>query len=150
MVENFTETPISNKATFSEPNLLHFINKLIDDNLEFELPCEMKFSLHITIISNDGNIYDCISYLISQLFNGKKTQENECGLNRYLKLKRNFTSNTFCVIDEKLLADPTPDELKCSKYYFTILKFDDEDYLIHKIKGDSISWNLIEEAIQSS
>jgi exosome complex RNA-binding protein Rrp42 (RNase PH superfamily) len=154
-VENLSESPLSSSSgkltsSYSEPNLLHFINKLIEDNLELEIPVPLRFSLHISIINSDGNIYDCISHLISNLFSGKLTKENECGLNRYLKLKRNFISNTFCIIEDKLILDPTAEEVNYSTYYFSVVNFYDGkqgEYIIHKIKGDSINFGLLEEAM---
>lgn len=149
---SFTSSSSSGKlaSSYSEPNLLHFINKLIEDNLELEVPVPLRFSLHISIINSDGNIYDCIAYLISNLFSGKLTKANECGLNRYLKLKRNFISNTFCIIGDKLILDPTAEEVKYSNYYFSVLNFNDGkqgEYIIHKIKGDSISFGILEDAM---
>ena len=154
IVENLAESSIniSNKSTYSysEPNLLHFMNKLIENNLEFEIPAPLKFSLHISIINSDGNIYDCISYLIHNLFSGKINKENECGLNKYIKLKRNFVSNTFCVLGDKLILDPSAEEVVYSSYYFSVIKFEDGkegEYIVHKIKGDTINFGLVEEAM---
>ncbi len=107
----------------------------------------MKFSLHLTIINSDGNIYDCIAHLISNLFSGILTKENECALNRYIKLKKRISSNTFCTIGDKLLADPTCEEAKISKYYFSIIKYEDDQFIVHKIKGDSVEWSQLQQAI---
>ncbi len=40
-----------------------------------------------------------------------------------LKIKNKFVTNTFCVIDEKLILDPTEDEVSISDYYFSNINF---------------------------
>ena len=104
--------------------------------------------MYITNVNCDGNIYDCIAYLILNLFSGVLTVENELSLSRYIKIKRKFTSNTFCVIDDKLIADPTHDEFINCNYYFTLVKFEGEEFIIHKGKGDLIKRNILEEAFR--
>jgi exosome complex RNA-binding protein Rrp42 (RNase PH superfamily) len=110
----------------------------------------MRFSLHLTIINSDGNIYDCISHLIANLFSGQLERNNEFSLNRYMKLKRNVSTSTFCIIGDKLILDPTNDEVSICNFYFSIIKYGDEDYLFHKIKGDSAHWAILQEAFRLS
>lgn len=150
VVEKLADNSPIAKPGHAETNLTNFINKLIDNNLEYDIPSPFQFCLHITIINNDGNIYDCIASLISNLFSGVLAKENECALNRYVKLKRPFKTNTFCVINDKLIVDPSLSELNISSYYFTIIRFDEDEYIIHKINGDSISMDLLEEALNFS
>jgi exosome complex RNA-binding protein Rrp42 (RNase PH superfamily) len=118
----------------------------VKNNLEFCIPCPYKFSLHISIINSDGNVYDLIAHLISNLFSGELTKENEHSLRRYIKLKKKFSTNTFCLIDDKLLIDPTSDEVYSSNFYFSLIKFENEEFIIHKIKGDSANWSYIKSA----
>lgn len=128
--------------------MLNFIHKLIENNLEFQIPNTLEFTLYITNVNCDGNIYDCIAYLILNLLSGDATPGNELSLARYFKLKKKFTSNTFCVIDDKLISDPTHEEFRNCSYYFTLVKFEEDEFIIHKGKGDLLKKELLEEAFQ--
>lgn len=130
---------------------------MIKNNLKFELPNQLKFTLHISIINYDGNIYDCIAYAIQNLFSDiyKKKDQLDLCLARYISLEHQFTCNTFCVIENKLILDPTTEEVSISSFYFSVLKkictaksnnIEDEEYFVHKIKGESINFKLLEKA----
>ena len=103
-----------------------------------------SLTLHITIINNDGNIYDCIAHLILNMFKGGELNTNL--LNSRVKLKNKFSTNSFCVVEDKLISDPTSDEVKISHYYFNIIKNDTGEFLLHKISGESIKLDLLEES----
>jgi exosome complex RNA-binding protein Rrp42 (RNase PH superfamily) len=134
------------KVTYSVVNITAFINKLIHYNLNFELPFPSNFTLFITILNLDGNIYDCISNLISNMFKGANIQEGDTCLNRHISLKKKFVTNTFCIIEDKLILDPTQEEAEISNFYFTLIKFESDEFFIHKIKGGAINVQLLEEA----
>lgn len=58
------------------------------------------------------------------------------------------------VIDNKLIADPTIDEVQVSSYYFSVIKFEDGSIeminlacLVHKISGDLINSVQLLQAI---
>jgi hypothetical protein len=64
-------------------------------------------------------------------------------------VKRNLNSQTFCVIEGKLISDPTNEEVSSSNYYFSIIKFlESEEFLIHKISGDVLNVQLLKQAIK--
>ncbi len=71
--------------------------------------------------------------------------DNDC-LNKYISVKRKFKTTTFCVINDKLVTDPNQAEVDISSYYFSIIKFDDDEYMINKINGSSLSTELLDEA----
>ncbi len=123
---------------------------MVKNELEMEIPCPMRFSLHLTIINSDGNIYDCISHLIANLFSDHNQFSQ--ALNRYIKLKQKVSTSTFCIIGDKLISDPTFDEVSISNFYFSIIKFGQENpsFKFHKIKGDSADWTLLQEAFRLS
>ncbi len=57
-------------------------------------------------------------------------------------------TNTFCVVEDNLLLDPTSDEVAISNYYFSVILFDDDgricfnlEYMINKNRGDLIRNN---------
>jgi len=116
--------------------------------LEFQIPNTLEFTLFITNVNCDGNIYDCIAYLILNLFSGEATPANDLSLARYFRLKKKFSSNTFCVIEDKLILDPTHEEFRNCSYYFTLVKFEGDEFIIHKGKGDLIKKELLEEAFK--
>lgn len=116
--------------------------------MEYQLPNTLEFTLYITNVNCDGNIYDCIAHLLLNMFSGELNSENELSLTRHLRLKNKFVSNTFCVIDDKLISDPTHDEFRNCSYYFTLVKFEDEEFIFHKVKGDLLKKELLEEAFK--
>lgn len=63
---------------------------------------------------------------------------------------KKVSSYTFCIVDDKLLLDPTNEEVNASSYYFSIIKFEKEEkkpeFLIHKISGDVIKSSILKEA----
>lgn len=59
--------------TFSEINTQNYINKFLENNIEYSNKSQTDYTLHIKIINNDGNINDCISYLIFNLFTSDNT-----------------------------------------------------------------------------
>jgi exosome complex RNA-binding protein Rrp42 (RNase PH superfamily) len=44
-------------------------------------------------------------------------------------MKRNLKTNTYSVIDDNLIIDPTADEVAISNYYFSVILFDDDGTL---------------------
>ena len=48
-----------------------------------------------------------------------------------MKIKTKFITNTFCCIEEKLIVDPTEDEVSVSDYYFTNINFENDESKIY-------------------
>jgi hypothetical protein len=72
---------------------MNFIYKIIENNLELEIPSDYEFTIHLKIINSDGNLYDTISHLLMSLFsNAEYRNRNSDYLNKVktlIKLIRN-------------------------------------------------------------
>jgi hypothetical protein len=50
--------------------MLSFINKFIDNNVEYTDMSE--YTIYLKIINKDGNLYDTVAYLINKMLSGNE------------------------------------------------------------------------------
>ena len=67
-------------------------------------------------------------------------------------MKSEVKSHTMCLIGDKLVLDPTEDEVSISDFYFSNIKFNNDEskiyflnilVLMYKIKGESINSDML-------
>lgn len=127
----------------STENIKSFINKIIKNNIKYksdEIKNKNKrYELYITIQSVDGNIYEVIANSLVKMF----SEEN----NIDLVFKNKFVSKTICFINKVLLFDPIKQEFEQADFICNIIKYDDKKFMIYKIGGTSIPFDLLKEAV---
>ena len=139
ILDNFESSKQENNYSLN-----NYINQILKDNIK---PINVRgknrlYTLYITIESIDGNIYDTIGLSIQKFF--------EKGNEFNIELINEYTTNTICFIDDKMLMDPSQNELDLSTFTFNVIKFSDNKYYINKIKGNFQKWNLIKNIIENS
>ncbi len=138
ILENFESSKQENNYS-----LKNYVNQIIKDNINpiNESAKNKLYTLYITIESIDGNIYDTIGLSIQKFF--------EKGNEFNIELIKEYTTNTICFIDDKMLMDPSQNELDLSTFSFNIIKFSDNKYYINKIIGNFLKWNSIKYIIEN-
>ena len=139
ILDNFESSKQENNYSLN-----NYINQILKDNIK---PINVRgknrlYTLYITIESIDGNIYDTIGLCIQKFF--------ETGNEFNIELIKDYSTRTVCFIDDKILMDPSQNELDLSTFTFNIIKFSDNKYYINKIKGNFQKWNLIKNIIENS
>lgn len=128
-----------------ESELLAFTDALLRDNIDFVSPGD--YTLHIRFLMMDGNIYDTVSFLLSNFFSSNKLQVVSFFLNQKLKLKDTFRTTTFSQICKSVVIDPTQDEIDISSSVFNVINFSSGKFVLHKIKGGTISFENLKSII---
>ena len=139
ILDNFESSKQENNYSLN-----NYINQILKDNIK---PVNVRgknrlYTLYITIESIDGNIYDTIGLSIQKFF--------ETGNEFNIVLIKDYSTRTVCFIDDKILMDPSQNELDLSTFTFNVIKFSDNKYYINKIKGNFQKWNLIKNIIENS
>ena len=138
ILENFESSKQENNYS-----LKNYVNQIIKDNINpiKETAKNKLYTLYITIESIDGNIYDTIGLSIQKFF--------EKGNEFNVELIKDYITRTVCFIDDKILMDPSQNELDLSTFAFNIIKFSDNKYYINKIIGNFLKWNSIKYIIEN-
>ncbi len=138
ILENFESSKQENNYS-----LKNYVNQIIKDNINpiNESAKNKLYTLYITIESIDGNIYDTIGLSIQKFF--------EKGNEFNVELIKDYITRTVCFIDDKILMDPSQNELDLSTFSFNIIKFSDNKYYINKIIGNFLKWNSIKYIIEN-
>ena len=138
ILDNFESSKQENNYSLN-----NYINQILKDNIK-KINVRGKnrlYTLYITIESIDGNIYDTIGLSIQKFF--------EKGNEFNIELINEYTTNTICFIDDKILMDPSQNELDLTTFTFNVIKFVDNKYYINKIAGSFQKWNIIKNIIEN-
>ena len=138
ILDNFESTKQENNYLLN-----NYVNQITKNNIKpiNERGKNKLYTLYITIESIDGNIYDTIGLSIQKFF--------EKGNEFNIELINDYTTNTICFIDDKILMDPSQNELDLTTFTFNVIKFVDNKYYINKIAGSFQKWNIIKNIIEN-